>query len=56
MHFKLVKVTINAPRLVEVIIDLVVRQHGLPNPIISNYGAIFMSKFWSLLYYFFGIK
>ena len=51
MHYKLVKVTINAPRLAEVIIDTVVRHYSLPDSIISDRRAIFTSKFWSLLYY-----
>lgn len=56
MHFKPVKVTINTPRLVEVIINMVVQQLSLPDSIISICIEIFMSKFWFLLYYFLGIK
>ena len=56
VHYKLVKVTINAPGLAEVIIDVVVRHHGLLDSIISDWRAIFTSKFWSSLCYFLGIK
>ena len=56
VHYKPVKVTIDAPGLAEVIIDGVVRQHGLPNSIISDRGSVFNSKFWSLVCYFLGIK
>ena len=56
VHYKPVKVTINAPGLVEVIIDVVVQHHGLLDSIISDRGAIFTSKFWSSLYYFLGVK
>ena len=56
VHYKPVKVTINAPGLTEVIIDVVVRHHGLPDLIVTDRGSLFTSKFWSLLYYFFGIK
>ena len=56
VHYEPVKVTINAPGLAEVIIDVVVRHHGLPDSIISDRGAIFTSKFWSSLCYFLGIK
>ena len=56
VHYEPVKVTINTPGLAEVIIDVVVQHHGLPNSIISDRGAIFMSKFWSSLCYFFDIK
>ena len=56
VHYKPVKVTIDAPGLAEVIIDVVVRHHGLLDSIISDRGAIFTSKFWSSLCYFLGIK
>ena len=56
MHYKPVKVTIDAPSLAEVIINVLVRHHSLPDSIISDRGAVFFSKFWSLLCYFLGIK
>ena len=56
VHYKPVKITIDAPRLAEVIIDVVVWHHNLPNSIVTNTSSLFTSKFWSLLYYFFGIK
>ena len=46
MHYKLVKVTINTPKLAEVIIDMVMQYYGLPDSIISDWRAIFTSKFW----------
>ena len=56
VYYKPVKVTINAPGLAEVIINVVVRHHGFPDSIITNRGSFFTSKFWSSLCYFFGIK
>ena len=56
VHYELVQVTIDASGLAKVIIDVVVRHHGLPDSIISESRAIFTSKFWSSLYYFLGIK
>ena len=56
MHYKPVKVPIDAPGLAEVIIDVVVRHHGLPESIINDRGAIFTSKFWSSLCYFLRVK
>lgn len=56
VHYESVKVTINAPRLVKVIINMVIQYHGFLNSMISNYKAIFISKFWSSLCYFPGIK
>ena len=56
VHYEPVKVTIDAPGLAEVIIDVVVRHHGLPDSIVSDWGSVFTSKFWSSLCYFLGIK
>ena len=56
VYYKPVKITINAPGLAEVIIDIVVRHHGLPDSIITDRGSLFTSKFWSSLCYFLGIK
>ena len=53
---KPVKVIINAPGLAEVIINMVIRHHGLPDLIVTNQGLFFISKFLSLLCYFLGIK
>ena len=55
VHYKLVKIIIDAPGLAKVIIDVVVRHHNLLDLIIINRGSLFTSKFWSLLYYFLGI-
>ena len=56
VHYELVKVTIDAPGLAKVIINVVVRHHGFSDSIVSDRGLFFTSKFWSLLCYFFGIK
>ena len=56
VHYKPVKVTINALGLATVIINMVVRHYGLPDSIVTNFGSLFTSKFWSLLCYFLGIK
>ena len=56
VYYKPVKVTINALGLVEVIINVVVRHHGLSNSIVTDRGSFFTSKFLLLLCYFFGIK
>ena len=51
-----VKININAPGLVEVIINVVVRHYGLFNSIVTDSGFLFTSKFWSSLCYFLDIK
>ncbi len=56
VHYEPVKVTIDAPGLAEVIIDVVVRHHGVPKSIVTDRGLLFTSKFWSSLCYFLGIK
>ena len=56
VYYAPVKVIINAPGLTEVIINVVVKHHGLPDLIITDWGSFFTSKFWSLLCYFFGFK
>ncbi len=56
VQYKPVKVTINASGLTEVIINVVLRHHGLPDSIVSDRVSVFTSKFWSSLYYFLGIK
>ena len=45
VHYEPVKVTINIPGLMEVIINMVVHHHGLLDSIISDQKAIFISKF-----------
>lgn len=55
-HYKSEKISIDASRLVEVIIDVGVKNHDLPNSIVTNKSFLLTSKFWSPLYYFFGIK
>ncbi len=45
VHYKPVKVTINTPDLAEVIIDVFIRHHGVPESIVTDRGLLFMSKF-----------
>lgn len=56
VYYKPVKITIDTPRLAEVIIDMVICHYGLLDIIVSDRGSIFISKFWSLFYYFLKIK
>ena len=56
VHYEPVKVIIDVPGLAEVIIDVVVRHHGLPDSIVTDRGSLFTLKFWLLLCYFLGIK
>ena len=56
VYYKLIKITFNAPGLAKVIINVLVRHHGLPDLIVTNRSSFFTSKLWSLLCYFLGIK
>ena len=56
VYYKPVKITIDASGLAEVIIDVVVWYHGLPDSIITNRNPLFTSKFSSSLCYFLSIK
>ena len=55
VHHEPVK-AINAPRLAEVILDVVVWHHSLPDSIISDRGLLFTLKFKFSLCYFLAIK
>ncbi len=56
VYYELVKITIDAPGLAKVIIDVIVCHHGVLESIVTDRGLLFTSKFWSLLCYFLGIK
>ena len=56
VHYEPVKVTIDVPGLAEVIIDVIVWHHSLPDSIVTDRGSLFTSKFWSSLCYFLGVK
>ncbi len=53
VHYEPVKLMID---LAEVIINMVVRHHGVLESIVMDRGSLFTSKFWSSLCYFPGIK
>ncbi len=56
IHHVSVKVTIDILGLAEVIIDVIVRHHGVLESIVTDQGLLFTSKFWYLLCYFLEIK
>ncbi len=56
VYYEPVKVTINTPCLAEMIINMVVYHNGAPELIVTDQSLLFISKVWSLLYYFLGIK
>ncbi len=56
VHYELVQITIDAPSLAKVIIDVVICHHRVPESIITDQSLLFISKFCSLLCYFLDIK
>ena len=56
VHYKWVKITIDAFELAKVIIDVVVWHHGPLNSIVTDKSFLFTSKFWSSLCYFLDMK
>ena len=56
VYYKSVKVTINTPGLVDVILNVVIQHYSLPDSIITNWDLLFTLKFWLSLCYILGIK
>ena len=56
IHYELVKVTIDILGLAEMIINMVIRYHGVPESIVIDQGSLFTLKLWFLLCYFLDIK
>ena len=56
VHYKPVKVTIDAPGIGKVIINMVVHYHKVLELIVMDQGSLFTSKCGSLLCYFLEIK
>ncbi len=56
VYYVPVKITIDASDLADVIIDMVMHQHGVLESIMTERDLFFISKIWSSLYYFLGIK
>ena len=45
VYYNPIKVTIDAPGLAEIIINMIVRHHGLPDSIVTDRKLLFTSKF-----------
>ena len=56
VHYEPMQTTITTPALAEVILNILIRHHGLPDSIINDCGSVFTFKFWSSLCYFLSIK
>ena len=56
VQYKPVKVIIDISNQAEVINDVNIHHHELPESIVSDQVLVLISKFWSFLCYFLGIK
>ncbi len=56
IYYGPVKVTINISNLTKVIINMIMYYYGIPKSIVMDQSLLFISKFWSSLYYFLSIK
>ncbi len=56
VDYEPVNIMINIPGLAKVIINVVICYHGVLESIVIYKALLFISKFWSLLYYFLKIK
>ena len=56
VHYKPVKIIIDAPGLAEVSIDIVIWHYGLHDFVITDWSSLFTLEFEFLLCYFLGIK
>lgn len=55
-YYKLVKTKIDVVGLAKVIINVIIKYHGLLHSIVRDQDLLFTSKFSFMLCYFFGIK
>ena len=56
VYYKSIKITINISAFAKVIVNVVIRYYGLLDSTVINRRSFFTLKFWSSLFYFFGIK
>lgn len=56
VYYGPVKITIDTPSLLNVIIKAIVLYHNQLDLIVPDQGSVFTSMFWFLYYYFLGIK
>ena len=56
IYYELVKITIDAPDLAKVIINIVVHHYRVSESIVTNWNLLLTLKFWSWLCYFLGFK
>ncbi len=56
VYYEPVLTTLDAEQLAKVLVEAVIKYHGLPDSIVTNRGSLFTSKFWLCLCYYLNIK
>lgn len=56
VHYEPVLTTLDVEQLAEVLIEAVIKYHGLPDSIITDRESLFTSRFWSSLCYYLNVK
>ncbi len=56
VYYKPVLTTLDADQLADILIEAVIKYHGLPDSIVTDRGSLLTTKFWSSLCYYLNIK
>ena len=56
VYYEPVLTTLDTEQLAEVLIEIVIKYHGLPDSIATDWGSLFTSKFYSSLCYYLNVK
>lgn len=56
VHSEPVLTTLDVEQLAEVLIEAVIKYHGLPDSIVTGLGSLFTSRFLSSLYYYLNFR
>lgn len=56
VYYKPIFTILNAEQLAEILIETVIKYHGLSDSIITDKGLLFTLKFWSSFCYYLNVK
>ena len=56
VHYEPLLTTLDTNQLAKILIEMVIKYHGLPESIVTDRGSLFTSKFWSSLCYYLNDK
>ena len=55
-HFIALPALTNAKTLAQVFVDNIVKLHGIPSDVVSDWGTQFVSRFWKAFYTRLGVQ